>query len=77
MNGKSYLAGLCAAAVLVTAAFPALASDKPKKQRQYNEPYAWWQVDSRQLQPKGTPHTCGHVGFQYDSRGVPMGPYCH
>lgn len=23
------------------------------------------------------PRTCGHASFQYDSSGVPVGPYCH
>ena len=23
------------------------------------------------------PHTCGSVGFQYDSSGATEGPYCH
>lgn len=25
----------------------------------------------------GRPRTCGYSTFQYDTRGVPYGPYCH
>jgi hypothetical protein len=79
MNAKSLVTGICAAAVLVAAALPVTAAtNKPKKQKTY-DPYA----SARQAgpprwgQPPGTPHTCGHFGFLYDDRGVPMGPYCH
>jgi hypothetical protein len=25
----------------------------------------------------GRPRTCGFATYQYDNRGVPVGPYCH
>jgi hypothetical protein len=54
------------------AAVPAQAG----KQRQYV--YTWGgsstSLDGRNT---GRARTCGYDAFQYDSRGVPRGPYCH
>jgi hypothetical protein len=71
MVHKSLIA-LAAAAVLTTA-FSALPADAAsKKERRYT-------ADSTSLDGRvtGRPRTCGYDTFQYDRRGVPVGPYCH
>ena len=60
------------AAATVLAAFFASPADAARRHRQYYyaTPYAY----DRAI---GRPHTCGFPAYQYDNRGVPMGPYCH
>jgi hypothetical protein len=88
MTFKACLSGLCAAAVMLSLAVTAADARKRNdddsdgrsrsdRGRSYNDNAADWARRQDRLNPPGTPHTCGHFGFQYDSRGVPMGPYCN
>ncbi len=73
MGLKSYVAGLCAAVIMVTA-FSLLPADAAKKAKRYRQDTTSTSLDGRIT---GRPRTCGYDMFQYDSRGVPHGPYCH
>jgi hypothetical protein len=65
------LAAVAVAAIMVTA-FSVLPADAAKREKRS-------QSDSTSLDGRttGQPRTCGYDYFQYDSRGVPRGPYCH
>ena len=65
------LAAAAAAAVMLTA-FSVIPADAARKARQFRP-------DTTSLDGRitGRPRTCGYDTFQYDSRGVPVGPYCH
>jgi hypothetical protein len=68
---RTCLAAITAAAVvLALAAAPADARTKKKVKRAP----AQVSLDGRVT---GQPRTCGFDYFIYDSRGVPVGPYCH
>jgi hypothetical protein len=64
------LVAFAAVAVTVTA-FAASADARAKKESQN---VAQPSLDGRVT---GRPRTCGYNYFQYDHKGVPMGPYCH
>jgi hypothetical protein len=69
---RTCLAAITAAAVvLALAAAPADARTKKKKVKRAP---AQVSLDGRVT---GQPRTCGFDYFIYDSRGVPVGPYCH
>ena len=66
------LVAVAAAAIMVTA-FSVLPADaRAKKEKRYR-------ADTTSLDGRttGRARTCWHDTFVYDSRGVPMGPYCH
>ena len=65
------LAAAAAAAVMLTA-FSVLPADAARKARQFRP-----DTTSFDGRTTGQPRTCGYDTFQYDSRGVPVGPYCH
>jgi hypothetical protein len=66
--------GLAAAAIVATAFCVVPADARAKKQRQYRVQTNSASLDGRVT---GRARTCWHETFVYDSRGVPMGPYCH
>lgn len=78
MSPKSYAAGLFAAAIMAVA-FSVLPADaRDKKDKQYVEPKRYSeQSTSLDGRVTGRARTCGYETFQYDSRGIPRGPYCH
>jgi hypothetical protein len=61
-----------AAAAIVTTTVAVSPADAARKERQYRSNTT--SLDGRNT---GRPRTCGHDSYVYDSRGVPMGPYCH
>jgi len=73
------LVAIAATAIMVTA-FSVLPADaQTKREKQYRV-----DTTSRDGRPisldgrnTGQPRTCGYDYFQYDNRGVPVGPYCH
>ena len=68
------LAAVAVAAIMVTA-FSVLPADAAAKREKRSQS----QSDTTSLDGRvtGQPRTCGYDTFQYDSRGVPRGPYCH
>jgi hypothetical protein len=68
---RTSLVAVAAVAIVVTTALPADA--RAKKNKPYNVD-ATTSLDGRTT---GQPRTCGYDYFQYDSRGIPVGPYCH
>ena len=73
-------------AVTVFAVLFAAPADAAKRKRQYGDGYRYgygygdgyrYGSGSPGGRVTGQPHTCGYVGFLYDNRGVPLGPYCH
>jgi hypothetical protein len=70
------LVAVSAAAIMATAFSAVPADARAKKQKQYRPapPSASISLDGRNT---GRARTCWHDSFVYDSRGVPMGPYCH
>jgi hypothetical protein len=73
MSCKGVVA-LAAAAIVATAFCVVPADARTKKQRQYRVQMNSASLDGRVT---GRARTCWHETFVYDSRGVPMGPYCH
>jgi hypothetical protein len=76
---RLYEAAVALVAVPIVALLAAMLAVVPAqagKQKQYV--YSWGgsstSLDGRNT---GRARTCGYEGFQYDSRGVPRGPYCH
>ena len=65
------LVALAAAAITVTAFSVLPAEARRKTDKQYNVQPS---LDGRVT---GRPRTCGYDYFQYGSRGIPHGPYCH
>jgi hypothetical protein len=64
--------GVLAATIMATA-FSALPADAAKKR--YSVPATTGQsLDGRVT---GYPRTCWHDYYVYDTRGIPVGPYCH
>jgi hypothetical protein len=64
-----------AAAALMATAFAVVPAEAAKKQqKQYRPDTSTTSLDGRVT---GRPRTCGYATFQYDNRGVPVGPYCH
>jgi hypothetical protein len=67
------LVAVATAAIMVTA-FSVLPADaRAKKEKRYRADTST-SLDGRTT---GRARTCWHETFVYDSRGVPMGPYCH
>jgi hypothetical protein len=68
--------GVVAAAAILATAFSVPADARAKKQKQYRPAPSSTSLslDGRNT---GWARTCWHDTFVYDSRGVPMGPYCH
>jgi hypothetical protein len=67
------LAAVAVAAIMVTA-FSALPADAARREKRSQSQSDTTSLDGRTT---GQPRTCGYDYFQYDSRGVPRGPYCH
>jgi len=67
---KSFVA-LAVAAIAMTAVSMSPAQGKSRKGQQ---DVAQPSLDGRVT---GRARTCGYDYFIYDTRGVPMGPYCH
>jgi hypothetical protein len=66
------LAAVAAAAIVATA-FAVMPAEAAKKQpKEYRSDTT--SLDGRVT---GRPRTCGYETFLYDTRGVPVGPYCH
>jgi hypothetical protein len=63
--------GVLAATII---AFSTLPTDAAKKKRSAAQAAAGRSLDGRVT---GYPRTCWHDYYLYDSRGVPLGPYCH
>jgi hypothetical protein len=61
-----------AAVAVMASAIAVSPADAARKERQYRS-----QTTSLDGRNTGRPRTCGHDTYVYDSRGVPMGPYCH
>jgi hypothetical protein len=70
---RSALVALAAAAITVSALAISPADARTKKEGQYVA-HGQSSLDGRVT---GRARTCGFATFQYDNRGVPMGPYCH
>jgi hypothetical protein len=64
-----------AAAAIMVAALAATPADAARKQKPAKpDASSPTSLDGRVT---GRPRTCGYDTFQYDTRGVPVGPYCH
>jgi hypothetical protein len=69
------LVACAVAAIVVTAVCMEPADARAKKQKRYRvDTTTSTSLDGRTT---GRERTCWHETFVYDSRGVPMGPYCH
>jgi hypothetical protein len=70
---RSTLVALAAAAITVSAFAVSPADARTKKEGHY----VIHDQSSLDGRVTGRARTCGFATFQYDNRGVPMGPYCH
>jgi hypothetical protein len=71
--------GVLAAAITATA-FSALPADAAKKgKKRYPAPNTSIGISGPSLDGRvtGYPRTCWHDYYVYDTRGIPVGPYCH
>jgi len=74
---RKALATIAAATILVTAFAVAPADAKKGKKGNRDRQETTTAAPSFDRRMTGRTRTCGYDTMQYDSNGMPYGPYCH